>query len=123
MLNEVEILKDSSEPQWNFDALSFEDGIAELDSSECLEKLEDAKNDVMKLRADEEKKSQVQREFLDKIAEVTELNKDIVDRFSHIREGESEPEKIKEQVMAVKVNFYIFTETVCLRKHVFVSIV
>ena len=105
MLDEVDILKDSSEPQWDFDSLDAR--IAESDANECVEKLKDAKKDLLKLKADEEKKSQVQKEFLSKIGEVDELNKENVEKFTLIRGTESEPEKIKAQVVAVKASILI----------------
>lgn len=105
VLDEVDILKDSSEPQWDFD--SFDTSIAESDANECVEKLKDAKKDLLKLKANEEKKSQVQKQFLNKIDEVDELNKENVERFSLIRGTEPEPEKIKAQVVAVKASILI----------------
>ena len=104
MLDEVEIGKDSSEPEWDFDLLSQDAGTVESGMHECTEKLEDAKKDLLMLKVEEQKKSQVQKQLLGKIEEVDGLNKENVVKFCLIQDVESEPQKIKTQVMAAKVN-------------------
>ena len=104
MLAEVEIGKDSSEPEWDFDLLSQDVGTVESDMNECTEKLEDARKDLLMLKVEEQKKSQVQKQLLGKIEEVDGLNRENVVKFSLIQDVESEPQKIKTQVMTAKVN-------------------
>lgn len=98
---EVDILRDSSEPDF-FDGL--EDTDAEEDTKELQEKLEEAKEDLLKLKSEEEKKSQVQKQFLARIGEVDKLNRDNTEKFALIGEAKKTPEEIKEQLKDIKVS-------------------
>ena len=93
-------MKDLSEPQWDIDSI---DSSIEEDVKDYFEKLEDAKKDVLKLKTDEEKKSQVQKQFLVRVEEVEKLNRDNAEKFSLIRDVKAAPDEIKTQFVAVKV--------------------
>lgn len=107
MFDQVDVLKDSSEPKWEFDLL--DNSVVDADTKECLEKLDDAKKDLVKLKTHQEKKSQVQKQLLVRMEEVEKMSKDKAVEFALIGEVKESPDEIKTQAMAVKVYTFSFS--------------